>query len=221
MVGFYCNLMTRVNFIEMIQYCKTLGITVIVGGPEPANYVEEYLRRGADIVVIGEGELTLEELVPLILKQGLQDLGDVYGIAFKGDRGEAVINLPRPQIKDLDSLPFPDRAAIDIHRYVDVWHDHHGQGSVSLVITARGCPYKCKWCSHSVFGYTHRRRSPENVAQELEEIRAKYKPDMVWYADDVFTINHRWLDKYHEELKKAASDCLLKPSRGKTASMKG
>ena len=73
-------------------------------------------------------------------------------------------------------------------------------GSVSL-ITARGCPYTCTWCSHSVFGFTHRRRSAPNVADELG-IVARYRPDMVWYADDVFTIHHRWLRTYAEELER-------------------
>ena len=108
---------------------------------------------------------------------------------------------PRPQISDLNSLPDPDREAIDIDRYVDVWRRHHGAGSVSL-ITARGCPYKCSWCSHSVFGFSHRRRSPDSVADELEQIVSRYRPDQVWYADDVFTINHRWLHEYGDELER-------------------
>jgi radical SAM superfamily enzyme YgiQ (UPF0313 family) len=74
-------------------------------------------------------------------------------------------------------------------------------GSVNL-ITARGCPYKCKWCSHAVFGYTHRRRDFMNCADEVQHIYETYRPDQVWYADDVFTINHRWLYNYAAELKR-------------------
>ena len=69
-------------------------------------------------------------------------------------------------------------------------------------MTARGCPYTCTWCSHSVYGFSHRRRSPTNVADELETIIAEYRPDMVWYADDVFTINHRWIVQYADELRR-------------------
>jgi radical SAM superfamily enzyme YgiQ (UPF0313 family) len=200
-VGFYSNLMTRVTVLDMIQNCKAMGSTIVVGGPEPANYVEEYLRSGADIVVIGEGEHTLEELIPQLAESNADKLRMIPGIAFRDEDGQIVYTVPRAQIEDLDSLPYPDRDAVDIQRYVDVWRSHHGTGSVSL-ITARGCPYKCKWCSHSVFGYTHRRRSPANVAAELENVQAAYEPDIVWYADDVFTINHRWLYEYHEELKR-------------------
>jgi len=104
-------------------------------------------------------------------------------------------------IADLDGQPFPDRAAIDQPAYVDVWRKHHGMGSVSL-ITARGCPFTCTWCSHSVFGYSHRRRSPKNVVDEVEQIVGAYAPDLLWYADDVFTINHKWLFEYSTEMER-------------------
>jgi len=201
-VGLYCNLMTRHNVVEMAQFCKNNGAIVIVGGPEPVNYPEEYLNRGADVVISGEGELTLEELIPHFQKHGLNaDIRHIPGILYRDQDGLLVQTPAREQIKDLTAQPFPDRAAIDIPRYVDVWRTHHGTGSVSL-ITARGCPYKCKWCSHSVFGYTHRRRTAFNVADEIELILDTYHPDIVWYADDVFTMNHRWLYEYAAELKR-------------------
>ncbi|GAB4515930.1 MAG: radical SAM protein [Anaerolineae bacterium] len=198
-VGIYCNMMTRRNVVKMLPVCKANGCTVILGGPDPANYIGEYLSHGADIVVIGEGELTLEALLPHLARHGLNQLEDIHGIAYCGDHGRVVRNPARAYIDDLDAQPFPERSAIDIHQYVRAWRDHHGQGAVSL-ITARGCPYKCNWCSHAVFGYTHRRRSPLNVVDEVEQIKATYAPDLLWYADDVFTINHRWLYAYAEEL---------------------
>ncbi len=194
-VGIYSNLMTRTNVLRVMAAAKDAGSTIVVGGPDPANYLDEYLSRGADVVAIGEGELTLEELVPHLLKHGPRELGGIQGIAFRDDSGEIVRTEPRPMIADLDGQPFPDRAAIDQHAYVNVWREHHGMGSVSL-ITARGCPFTCTWCSHSVFGYSHRRRSPTNVVDEVEQIVSTYAPDMLWYADDVFTINHKWLFEY-------------------------
>src|SRR5207237_642721 len=58
------------------------------------------------------------------------------------------------------------------------------------------CPYTCKWCSHSVYGNTHRRRTPENVITELEQIRERYNPDQIWFADDVLTIHRSWFLKF-------------------------
>ena len=198
-VGIYVNLITRGSALRMIRQLKALGATVILGGPEPASYPREYLAGGADVVVVGEGELTLEELLPHLARHGLEGVGEIAGACCLGADGELVEGPPRAQVPVLDNLPFPDREAIDIGAYVDVWRRHHGMGPVSL-ITARGCPYKCQWCSHAVFGYTHRRRTPENVVDEVEHIVERYGPDMLWYADDVFTIHHRWLFNYAAEL---------------------
>src|SRR5207302_1715598 len=199
-VGVYSNLMTRTKVLQVMDVAKQAGSLVVVGGPDPVNYLDEYLSRGADVVVFGEGELTLEQLVPHLIERGAHDLAGIQGIAFRNDQGEIVPTEPRPMIADLDAQPFPDRAAINQHAYIDVWREHHGRGSVSL-ITARGCPYTCTWCSHSVHGQTHRRRSPENVIAELAQIVERYDPDMLWYADDVFTIHHRWLFEYADLLK--------------------
>ncbi len=200
-VGIYSNLMTRSNVLRVMAAAKNAGSTIVVGGPDPANYLDEYLSRGADVIAIGEGELTLEELVPHLLEHGPRQLGGIQGLAFRDESGAIVRTEPRPMIADLDAQPFPDRAAIDQPAYVNVWREHHGMGSVSL-ITARGCPFTCTWCSHSVFGYSHRRRSPTNVVDEVEQIVGTYAPDMLWYADDVFTINHKWLFEYAAEMER-------------------
>jgi radical SAM superfamily enzyme YgiQ (UPF0313 family) len=198
-VGVYTNLMTRRSVLEIVDAAKRHGWTVILGGPESANYVDEYLASGADVVVIGEGELTAAELLPALARGGPHRLHAVAGIAFRDETGAVVRTDERLKAKDLDSLPFPDREAIDHRLYLDAWKTHHGASSINL-ITARGCPYRCNWCSHAVYGFTHRRRSPENVADEAQAIVARYDPDQLWYADDVFTISHPWLEAYAAEL---------------------
>ena len=199
-VGIYCNLMTRRSVLDLTTFCKSNGCSVILGGPEPASYADEYLARGADIVVRGEGESTLEELLSRGVSRPVEELRRIAGIAFLDDEGALVQTEPRSHLRNLDAMPFPDRAAVDIGHYLKVWRDHHGRGPVSL-ITSRGCPFTCTWCSHSVFGFSHRQRSPQNVADEVELILQEYEPDMLWYSDDVFTINPRWLLAYAAELK--------------------
>jgi radical SAM superfamily enzyme YgiQ (UPF0313 family) len=201
LIGVYVNLMTRRNALKLIKKAKELGSTVVLGGPEPINYAEEYLARGADIIVAGEGEKTLEALIPHLKRQGLAALETVAGITFRSDAGEIVTTSAQPKIGDLDGQPFPDREAIDLEQYLSTWQTHHGVRSVSL-ITARGCPYTCSWCSHSVYGRSHRRRSPDNVVDEIELIRERYRPDQLWYADDVFTIHAKWLELFAAELKR-------------------
>jgi anaerobic magnesium-protoporphyrin IX monomethyl ester cyclase len=208
--------MTRPNVVEILRVAKQSGWRTIVGGPEPGAYVNEYLAAGADVVVIGEGEITLEELVPALQSQSFENLHRVDGIAFKESNGSVMRTKPREQIKDIDTQPWPARESIDMARYVDVWREHHGMGSVSL-ITARGCPYHCRWCSHEVFGKTHRRRKPASVADELEWLINRYQPQMAWMADDVFTIHHGWLFQYAAELKrrgvKLPFECISRADR--------
>ncbi|HLJ88236.1 MAG TPA: radical SAM protein [Candidatus Angelobacter sp.] len=199
-VGIYTNLMTRGPVLDVIKKAKSHGWTVIVGGPESANYPTEYLNLGADVVVVGEGEDTMSQLLPVLAKCGPHRLEGVLGTVFRDEAGRIVTNPERPMLPDLDGIPWPDRGQIDQKRYVDVWREHHGMGSVNL-ITARGCPYKCNWCSHAVFGYSHRRRSYMDCVNEVAHIKEAFNPDQVWYADDVFTMNHGWLFDYARELK--------------------
>jgi radical SAM superfamily enzyme YgiQ (UPF0313 family) len=200
LVGLYCNLMTKHNILRQVQMCKAVGAKVVLGGPEPISYAEQYLAAGADIIVNGEGEETLEELIPHLGRHGSHRLEEIQGIAYMNGDGQTIHTPVRPQIKDLSAQPWPDREAIDMDRYLDTWKTHHGLSSVSL-ITARGCPYKCNWCSHTVFGHTHRRRTPEDVVEEVAWIRERYNPDQLWYADDVLTIHPRWFLHYAALLK--------------------
>ncbi|MGA2443624.1 MAG: radical SAM protein [Tepidisphaeraceae bacterium] len=200
-LGLYANLMTRGSVVRMLRAAKDAGWKTVVGGPEPGAYAEEYLAAGADVVVFGEGEVTLAELLPILKSGSKEYLSRVHGIAFRGEDGPAQRTPPRAQIADIDAQPWPSRESISIERYLETWRQHHGAGSVSM-ITARGCPYECRWCSHEVYGKTHRRRKAASVADELEWILERYSPDMLWFADDVFTIHHGWLEQFAAEMKR-------------------
>ena len=192
-VGIYGNLMTRRNVLEIALRARAAGWRVVLGGPEPANYAAEYLSAGADLIVAGEGEIALERLMESRFDPAQWPA--IPGIIFRAPDGSVFRGAPTQLLADLDAQPWPDRERAGIPQYLKVWREHHGTGSVS-VITARGCPYHCNWCSHSVYGKTHRRRSPESVADEVEWIVERYAPDMLWFADDVFTIHHGWLFQY-------------------------
>jgi len=199
-VGVYANLMTRSNVVEILTVARLAGWTTVVGGPEPGAYSREYLEAGARFVISGEGELTMEELL-LSLRSGEQDFSKIAGLSFFDSGGNLCQNPPRGQIQNLDLQPWPARTAIDLHRYVETWRTHHGSGSVNF-ITARGCPFRCNWCSHQVYGQSHRRRDPVKVVEEVEWLLGEYHPDMVWVSDDVFTINHPWLRTYAGEMRR-------------------
>src|SRR5215475_2444301 len=98
----------------------------MLGGPEPSAYPREYLDSGADVIVNGEGELTVAELLPALESSSPDRLAQIDGITFRGPAGEIVTTRPRAQIRDLDALAWPAREAIDVKRYVSTWREHHG-----------------------------------------------------------------------------------------------
>ncbi len=215
-VGIYSNLMTKFNVIKQIKFCKKNNCKIIVGGPDVPNYSENYISIGADICVLGEGEEVLKNLIPEIQKSGVHKLHNVNGIVFQDEFGNIVKTQPQNLVFDLDTIPFPDRDAIDIRRYMQTWKTYHKESSISL-ICSRGCPFSCSWCSRTIFGETQRRRSVENVISEIEMIKEKYSPDMLWFADDVFTINHKWFNDFYSSMmnKKMAIpfECISRADR--------
>jgi anaerobic magnesium-protoporphyrin IX monomethyl ester cyclase len=198
-IGIYGNLMTRSNVLAILTRAKAAGWLVMLGGPEPSNYAAEFLHYGADLIVAGEGELAVERLAASQFQRGAWP--SIPGLIFLSADGALTNTGAADVIHDLDAQPWPDRERVDIPRYLETWRRHHGSGSISI-ITARGCPFQCNWCSHSVYGHTHRRRSPLKVVDEIEWLLGRYHPEMLWMADDVFTINHRWIADYAAEMKR-------------------
>jgi radical SAM superfamily enzyme YgiQ (UPF0313 family) len=205
-VGIYTNLMTRVNVLDIIRHIRSQlpDTHVILGGPEVTEHAEQFLRHGADWIIIGEAEETMLELVNYIgehpqREAGLPDDQTIAGTAFlKND--VYTQSVGRQHRKDLDTLPRPAREKIEMQHYLDAWKNHHGESALS-VSTMRGCPYTCKWCCQTVFGLSYRRRSAESVADELQHIKSQYNHDYIWFVDDVFTISRRWLTEFHDALE--------------------
>lgn len=198
----YTNLMTKLNVLDIIKSAKRLNpnIKIVLGGPDVTYNTLDYLKNGADYIVIGEGENTMFELVDF-LKGGERELNEISGLAYLDNLGKKVKTKPREKVREIDDLPIPNRDGIDISKYLKAWKDFHGESALN-VSTQRGCPYTCKWCSTAVYGQSYRRRSPEKVVAELKEINEKYNPDTIWFVDDVFTVSHKWLDAFAIELER-------------------
>jgi anaerobic magnesium-protoporphyrin IX monomethyl ester cyclase len=156
LIGIYTNLMTKLNVLKMITFIKqekTLAHTkVILGGPEIRNNAENYLKHGADCLVIGEGEETFFEICEHFISKG-ELPKTINGIAFfEGDK--LLFTPERTLIKDINTLPFPNRKKTDLTLYGNAWKKAHGYSMYSIS-TMRGCPYTCKWCSRAVLaGHT-------------------------------------------------------------------
>src|SRR5438270_2119694 len=197
-VGLYANIITRENVLRLAQMAKANGVEfVIAGGPDASEWCDKYFANGVDVIGINEGELTLQELIPRLQETGLKDLDQVRGIIFMRS-GRVQRTAPRPAIQDLDSLPWPDRDVLNMDEYFKAWKSHHGESSVSL-ITARGCPFHCSWCSSEVFGHSHRQRTPKDVVDEMMMLKERYSPDIMWISDDVLTINKKWTMEFVRE----------------------
>jgi anaerobic magnesium-protoporphyrin IX monomethyl ester cyclase len=204
-VGIYTNLMTKLGVLEIVRFIRSqpaLARTrVVLGGPEVTHHAEQFLAHGAHVIVVGEGEETLHALVQAWTAGPAEAWTRVDGIVYLDEKGAAVRTAPRALLPKLDELPMPRREAIDLHPYLRAWRERHGQNAIS-VSTMRGCPYTCRWCSRAVYGESYRRRSPRLVAEEIEGLVSRYQPDSLWFVDDVFTINHRWLEELTVELER-------------------
>ena len=212
----YTNLMTKIEVVKLIHILKTSEYNfpkIILGGPDVTYNVENYLKTGADFLVIGEGEETTFELYNAIMNQG--DFNQINGIAFLENK--VIIQTPaRTKFRELDELPLPNRDAIPNEKYLETWKRNHGESSMTIS-TQRGCPYTCKWCSTAVYGQSYRRRPAQLVAAEMKMLKEKYNPDAIWFVDDVFTISHKWLTAFHEEVVKQNAqirfECITRAER--------
>lgn len=204
-VAVYVNLMTRINVLRIIKFIKSnpelSHCKIVLGGPEVRSHAEKLLEYGADIIIIGEGEQTMLEVVEYYSNKSKKILNEIAGIAFL-ENNQATFTPERDKLKDLDILPLPSRKKVNLNLYFDAWKQKHGTSAIS-VSTMRGCPYTCNWCSRAVYGQSYRRRSPKAVVEELKWIQSNYSVDSVWFVDDVFTVSHKWMEEFAALVKEA------------------
>jgi radical SAM superfamily enzyme YgiQ (UPF0313 family) len=218
-VAVYTNLMTKLNVLRIIRFIKSRedlrSTKIILGGPEVRNHANNFLLHGADYIVLGEGEESMLALVNWIMK-GDGEVKNIDGIIYKDELGTICKNREREKLKDLDQLPLPNRQKVNLQLYFDAWKEKHGTSSIT-VNTMRGCPYSCKWCSRAVYGASYRRRTAAHVVDEIVWIQENYKVDSIWFVDDVFTVSHKWLASFVEELKRrqvtVAYECITRADR--------
>ncbi len=189
---------------DMIQHAKSRGAVVIVAGADMTDHAESYLVQGADVVLMGEGDETLPEVLETWERVGgfsaltETDFYKVLGIAYTHE-SKTVKTPPRPVIRDLDALPFPAWDLIDIAKYKAIWQAHHNYFSMNLV-TTRGCPFHCNWCAKPIWGQKYSSRSPLNVVQEMAWLKENFNPDQIWFMDDIMGIRDLWIEEFADLL---------------------
>jgi anaerobic magnesium-protoporphyrin IX monomethyl ester cyclase len=180
---------------ELIRTGKNHGLTVIVSSSDSTDHYSEYLQKGADYILLGEGEMTLLELVTGLGNSAF-DPRKIAGMAFLENQ-MPVKNPLRPVIETLNDLPFPAWDLAGLDKYREIWKKHHGYFSLNMA-TTRGCPYHCNWCAKPIYGYRYNSRSPENVVQEMELLINNYKADHFWICDDIFGLKPMWIHRFKE-----------------------
>jgi radical SAM superfamily enzyme YgiQ (UPF0313 family)/glycosyltransferase involved in cell wall biosynthesis len=214
-----CLLRMRQAALTMIDAARERGIATIVAGADATDHPVTYLDRGATVVVTGEGEVTLVELLDALCKSGEVDaqteagraelLKTIDGLCLRDHHGRIVQTRPRSIIRQLDALPFPAWDLVDVERYRSTWRSHHGYFSMNLV-TTRGCPYHCNWCAKPIYGQRYTARSPEHVVEEMAWLKRTFRPDHLWIADDIFGLKPGWIERFAALVQSSGAATLFK-----------
>ncbi len=192
-VGIYCMVTMLDDCLWLARQLRVDAQLLMVGGPlptcDPHAFLEDF-----DVVVRGEGEQTVLELLQAYATGG--DFSAIPGINLRrkiitnGKEQEETISTPdRPFNKDLDGLPFPARHLLPNSSYIQFGRKKYGY-AITTVMSTRGCPYECEFCSNVIFGGSYRERSATNVVDEIEQALATGY-DRISFADDVFTLHQK------------------------------
>ncbi len=203
-VGIYCMVTMLEDSLWLARQLRKSSKLLVVGGPLPTCDPRAFLPD-FDVVVTGEGELTVVELLKAF-SEG-KDISSVPGIIMRrvtGSNGkskeEIIVTQERSFIRDLDSLPFPARNQLPNQEYIQFGRKKYGY-AITTVMSTRGCPYDCEFCSNVIFGGSYRERSACNVMDEVENALA-LGYDRISFADDVFTLHQRRVLEIGEEIHK-------------------
>jgi len=183
---------------EMLGLAQARKARIVVGGSDASDAPDKYLAAGADAVLHGEALGALMALIdrlnanpslePAMLAQGLPDVS--VSVAGGTQRHAAAARLPEPK---LPAQPAWD--LVDIEKYRRVWRRAHGQFSLNMA-SSRGCSFRCNWCAKPIWGNQYLQRPAHEVAAEMIHLRRHYRPDHVWFADDIFGFRADWVNDF-------------------------
>ena len=177
-------------------------VPIVAGGIHPSYFKEKFLKDyNIEYVVYGEGEITMNELCNS-LKTGLKDMSGIDGLIYRDMTGRIMVNHPRELIKDLDTLPFPARDLVNYQTYLQppglirgLWTDR-----CTNIMTSRGCPGRCTYCgANYLWKNIFRRRTVNNVLEEIDLLVEKYNIDGLHFLDDTFLMNTKWIEELAEK----------------------
>ncbi|MDD4956018.1 MAG: radical SAM protein [Candidatus Omnitrophica bacterium] len=189
MVGITVNLYTYQTALKLADGIKEAlpGVVVIMGGPTPSSTPVKVLDScRADAVIVGEGEETFEEILRNY-KSSKPLFDDINGVVYK-DGEEIVVNNPRGFMKEIDDIPMP---AYHLLPDLKTYRSRARKKPVAPILTSRGCPYQCVFCSKDVFKNVCRMRTPENIIKEIDMLVSRYGVKQIDILDDNFTLDRK------------------------------
>lgn len=195
------------TLLQLVDVVKSAApaVKVVLGGPLATALPEKLLQdSAADLIVLGEGEKTIVELVSAI--ESGSDYGGIKGITFRAD-GQVKLTGSVEPIADLDAIPFPARHLLDMKRYIK---DHFQSFGIKIagfgkirstnLVSSRGCPYSCTFCFKDMWGHKWRGRSPENIIREMEQLHDTCNINGFFFNDDTFVLDSERVMEFCRQL---------------------
>jgi anaerobic magnesium-protoporphyrin IX monomethyl ester cyclase len=201
----------RAAACRMSALARAAGATVLAAGSDLTDRPGAYFAAGVQYALLGEADHTLRELLDVLTGRSIRPLAtvaEVAGLAFPDDGAAGGVRrtAAREPERQPDVFPFPAWDLLDVERYRAAWREAHGRFSLNLV-TTRGCPFHCNWCAKPIWGRRYAMRSPASVAEEMALVKRRLTPDHLWFADDIFGLQPRWVAEFAREVE--ARDAVL------------
>jgi anaerobic magnesium-protoporphyrin IX monomethyl ester cyclase len=193
---------TRLAACRMSRMAVEAGATVVAAGADLSDQPQPYFASGVAYGLAGEADHTLVELLDTLSGRVRQPVEAVAGLALPSAAAPDGVRRtpPRPPERRPDVFPLPAWDLLDVERYRTAWRRAHGYFSLNLVST-RGCPFHCNWCAKPIWGQRYAMRSPALVAEEMALVRRTLRPDHIWFADDIFGLQPRWVAELGHEVE--------------------
>lgn len=178
---------------------QEFGAKIIAHGSDATDHAELFLSNGIDFILCGEAEQNLLQLCLSLLRS--QKIGDIDGLITRGASGQIMRStIGNPKNPHWVELPEAARDLIDLEPYRKAWVDAHGHFSTN-VVASRGCPYQCNWCAKPISGNKFQLRSASEVASEIGMLKHHHGVEHIWFGDDVFALNHKWVQEFAHEME--------------------
>jgi len=214
-MGIYTSSLMMNNAFRIANIAKNeFDIPLVAfGGPHASILPKDTLNhKSVDAITIGEGEYSFSKIVENFGKRNdINDLKGIPNVHFKYN-GKIIRNEKRYFIQNLDSIPFPARDLLYMEKYIKNWFQMDSVSSMlrgTSIFTTRYCPYNCTFCQPTtklMFGNFIRRRSPENIIEELKHLKKRYKINAFQIYDDIFMINEKYLNDFCDKMLKEDLD---------------